>query len=115
MAKWTGLESPNFSDNEDTYETETDNMCSDEPIDLKQVNCDPNQSQEDASSDWETSKLVKSKAFRIKDILGLEENEKFATTSATANLDSNFTALNKTLTTTPNTLSMFCRNICVFF
>lgn len=91
MANWTRLESPNFSGNEDTYETEIDNVCSDEPIDLKQVNCEPNQNQEDASSDWETSKLVKTKTFRIKDILGLEENDKNAVTSISSNLDSNFT------------------------
>lgn len=97
MEKWTQLESPNYSDNEDTYDTETDNMCSDEPIDLKQVNYDPNQNHENTSNDWETSKLVKAKAFRIKDILGLEENDKFTTT---ANLDRNLTA------TTRNT-SMF--------
>ncbi|XP_055324519.1 homeobox protein ceh-30 [Sitodiplosis mosellana] len=106
MAKWTRLESPYFSDNEDTYETETDNVCSDEPIDLKQVMCNPNQCQEDASSDWETSKLVKTKAFRIKDILGLEENERIAATPSTLpNLDSNFSSLNKSSTTTPNTIT----------
>lgn len=73
MAKWTDSESAIFNENDDTYETEV-NMCPDEPIDLKQVNCDVQQ--EDTSSDWDTTKLLKSKAFRIKDILGLDENEK---------------------------------------
>lgn len=81
MEKWTQLESPNYSDNDDTYDTETDNMCLDEPIDLKQINCDPNQNHENTSSDWDTAKFVKSKAFRIKDILGLEENDKLTTTT----------------------------------
>lgn len=96
MAKWTRLESPHYSDNEDTYETETDHLCTDEPIDLKQVNCDGNQSQEDASSDWDTSKLVKSKAFRIKDILGLDESEQFVATSKIQNC---LTTLNQSSTT----------------
>ena len=111
MAKWARLESPSFSDNEDTYETDTDNVCTDEPIDLKQMMCDPNQSQEDASSDWDTSKLVKTKAFRIKDILGLEENERIGATVPSTlpnTIDSHFSDLNKSLTTTPNTIGMFC-------
>lgn len=110
MEKWTRLENPNFSDNEDTYETDTDNMCTDEPIDLKQMMCDPNQSQEDASSDWDTSKMVKTKAFRIKDILGLEENERIVATVPSKlpnTIDSNFSDLNKSLSTTPTTISMF--------
>lgn len=110
MAKWTRLESPSFSDNEDTYEMDTDIVATDEPIDLKQMMCDPNQSQEDASSDWDTSKSVKTKAFRIKDILGLEENERICATVPSTlpnTLDSNFFDLNKPLTTTPNTISMF--------
>lgn len=107
MAKWTRLESPSFSDNDDTYETETDNMCTDEPIDLKQVNSDLNQNQEDVSSDWETSKLVKTKAFRIKDILGLEENEKFTTTTSSTNINSNISVHSKSLATPSNAISMF--------
>lgn len=59
--------------NDDTYEIEINNISSDEPIDLKQVNCG-----EDTSNDWDTSKLIKTKAFRIKDILGLDEKEKLA-------------------------------------
>ncbi|XP_031631219.1 homeobox protein ceh-30 [Contarinia nasturtii] len=100
MSKWTRLESPNFSDNEDTYETETENMCADEPINLKQVNYDQNHSQEDASSDWETTKSMKTKAFRIKDILGLDDNEKMST-MPTTHLDG---TLNKsTITSSSNT------------
>lgn len=92
MANWTRMQSPSFSDNDDTFDTETYNMCSDEPIDLKQVNnCDPNQNHEDASCDWDTAKLVKSKAFRIKDILGLEDNDKLVAVS-TPNPASNFIA-----------------------
>lgn len=110
MANWTQMESPNFSDNDDTYDMDIDNMCANEPIDLKQVNkCDPNQNHEDASSDCETLKLVKSKAFRIKDILGLEENEKLNTASASS-FDENLTV------STPsslNTTSMFFSDCCV--
>lgn len=100
MANWTRLKSPQFSDNEDTYETEPDNIGSDEPINLKQVNhCDPNHNQEDSSYDWDTSKLLKAKAFRIKDILGLEENEKLANVPPKSNQNGHFVTLNKTSST----------------
>lgn len=81
MAKWMQLESPQCSsDNDDSYDIETNNMCTaDEPIDLKQVNCESHPAHEDTSnSDWDTSRLVKTKAFRIKDILGLDDNERIS-------------------------------------
>lgn len=104
MAKWTKLVSPQYSDNDDTYETDTNIVCSDEPIDLKQVNCEPNHSHEDGSCDWETSKLVKTKAFRIKDILGLDESEKLAKTPQS--IQNGLAALTKSTTTPPSAASM---------
>lgn len=97
MAEWTKIESPHYSDTDDTYDIETNNMCSDEPMDLKQVNFEPNHSQENASNDWDTSKFVKSKAFRIKDILGLDEAEKLA--KAPSTVQDSVTALAKSSTT----------------
>lgn len=104
MAEWTKVESPHYSDTDDTYDIETNNMCSEEPIDLKQVNYEPNHSHENASNDWDTSKFVKSKAFRIKDILGLDEAEKLAKTPST--IQDSVNALAKS-PTTPSMLLSF--------
>lgn len=95
MATWTHSESSIFLDKDNTFETENGNICSDKPMDLKQVICN----QEDTLSDWDTSKLVKTKAFRIKDILGLDENEKLMSTSTDGN---NFNNLKKSSTITSN-------------
>lgn len=96
MAKWMRLDSPQCSsDNDDSYDIETDNMCTanDEPIDLKQVTCGTYPAHDDqTSNDWDTSRLVKAKAFRIKDILGLDENEKFPSAKP---MPIGFTALTK--------------------
>lgn len=73
------LESPQCSDNDDSYDTGTNNKYTidAEPIDLKQVNLESQSVHEDISNNWDTSRLIKTKAFRIKDILGLDDNEKF--------------------------------------
>lgn len=99
MATWTHSESSNLFDKDNTLETENGNMCSDKPMDLKQVICN----QDDTLSDWDTSKLIKTKAFRIKDILGLDENEKLMSTSNDGN---NFKIFNKSSTITSNAPSM---------
>lgn len=94
--KWMRSESPSCSsDNDDSYDMEANTMCTmaDEPIDLKQVNCEVHQSHDDqTSNDWDTSRLVKTKAFRIKDILGLDDNEKFASAKS---MPIGFTTLTK--------------------
>lgn len=93
MAKWMHVESPQCSDNDDSYDDETNNMCSvDEPIDLKQVICESHPVHDDTSNDWDTSRLVKTKAFRIKDILGLDDNEKLASAKS---MPISFTSLAK--------------------
>lgn len=71
MEPWTKL-SDHSSDNEATNDTEID----DEPIDLKQVNRDDGRSRCDIPNDWESLRLIKAKAFSIKDILGLDDKEK---------------------------------------
>lgn len=80
MEKWKRFTEDNLNDNSDSSGSESDQMCNDEPIDLKQVTHEKHSKSIDVvsvvSNDWESLKLVKSKAFRIKDILGLEENEK---------------------------------------
>lgn len=94
-AKWMQLESPQCSsDNDDSYDMEPNDMCiADKPIDLKQVNCKVHPSHDDqTSSEWDTSRLVKTKAFRIKDILGLDDNEKFASAKS---MPIGFTTLTK--------------------
>lgn len=103
MAKCMKLESPKYSDNDDTYDTGMDIMCSDEPINLKQVNDEPNHSQEDGSCDWETSKLVKTKAFRIKDILGLDDSEKL--TRASKSIQDVFIKASNTSSAAPSMIS----------
>lgn len=94
-AKWMRLESPQCSsDNDDSYDMEPNDLCTaDKPIDLKQVNCEVHPSHDDqTSSEWDTSRLVKTKAFRIKDILGLDDNEKFASAKS---MPIGFTTLTK--------------------
>lgn len=65
----------NFSENDgvnDSSDSDSDQIC-DKPIDLKQsYKCN----QLNATNDSVLSKLVKSKAFSIKDILGLDESDK---------------------------------------
>lgn len=97
MAMWTHLENFDSLDKDEAYEIQKDNVCSDEPMDLKQV--DENKSIEKTLSDLNVSKLVKTKAFRIKDILGLDENEELA---STPDYENNFTVLRKSSTITSN-------------
>lgn len=111
MAKWMRLESPQCSsDNEDSYDIETNDMCTtaDEPIDLKQVIYESHPAHEDqTSNDWDTSRLVKTKAFRIKDILGLDDNEKFASAKS---MPIGFTTLKKVSNASSSTTvpRMYC-------
>lgn len=72
MATWMKL-SDHSSDNESTNDTE----IGDEPIDLKRVDHENHHH----SNDWESSlRLIKAKAFSIKDILGLDETDKLRST-----------------------------------
>lgn len=123
MAKWMRLESPSqcSSDNDDSYDIiETNNMCTaDEPIDLNQVNCESHPAHEDTSNDWDTSRLVKTKTFRIKDILGLDDNEKI---SSAKSMPIGFTTFATVPTTSPSTtvpsmysLILWCMWIIKFF
>lgn len=78
MEKWSRLKSDhNSSENDDTNDTE---IIDNEPIDLKQVESKHNYNHVDVDNDWESLRLIKSKAFTIKDILGLDENEKLRST-----------------------------------
>lgn len=99
MSKCTKSDIPQYSDDDDEYETETNILCSNKPIDLKRVSGEPNHSQEDISCDWETSKLVKTKAFRIKDILGLDESKQF--TKAPQSIQDAFTKASNTPSPAP--------------
>lgn len=102
MAKWMQVdESPQCSDNENSYDDEMNDMSTiDEPIDLKQVICESHPTHDDASNDWDTSRLVKTKAFRIKDILGLDDNEKLAKAKS---MPISFTTLASSPSTVPCT------------
>lgn len=71
MEPWTKL-SDHSSENDATNDTDID----DEPIDLKQVDRDNGGSRCSMPSDWESLRLIKAKAFSIKDILGLDDKEK---------------------------------------
>lgn len=112
MAKWMRLESPQCTDNDDSYDNETNNLCTaDEPIDLKQVNCESQPVNDDTSNDWDTSRLVKTKAFRIKDILGLDDNEKKL--ASAKSMPNSFTTLTKISTTSSSSTvpCMYCSHI----
>lgn len=74
MEKCRRFVANNLSENgvDDSSESDSDQNC-DKPIDLKQTyKCD----QMNATNDSVLSKLVRSKAFSIKDILGLDESDK---------------------------------------
>lgn len=74
MEKCQQFVGDNSSENgvDDSSDTDSDEIC-DKPIDLKQTyKCN----QMNATNDSVLSKLVKSKTFSIKDILGLDESEK---------------------------------------
>lgn len=95
MAMWTHLENVDSLDKGEAYEIQKNNVCSDEPMNLKQI--DENKSIKNTLSDLNVSKLVKTKAFRIKDILGLDENK-----SSTPDYENSFTVLRKSSTITSN-------------
>lgn len=97
MAMWTHLENFDFLDKDEAYEIQKDNVCSDEPMNLKLI--DENKSIKNTLSDLNVSKLVKTKAFRIKDILGLDENEQL---TSTPDYENSFTVLRKSSTITSN-------------
>lgn len=67
----------NLSENggDDSSDSDSDQIC-DKPIDLKQTYNDNKSNQLNATNDSVLSKLVKSKAFSIKDILGLDESDR---------------------------------------
>lgn len=74
MEKCQPFGTDNLSENgvDDSSDSDSDQI-SDKPIDLKQTyKCN----QLNATNDSVLSKLVKSKAFSIKDILGLDESDK---------------------------------------
>lgn len=74
MEKCQRFVANNSSENgvDDSSDSDSDQNC-DKPIDLKQTyKCD----QLNATNDSVLSKLVRSKAFSIKDILGLDESDK---------------------------------------
>lgn len=77
MEPWTKL-SDHSSENDATNDTDID----DEPIDLKQVHRDNDGSRCSMPSDWESLRLIKAKAFSIKDILGLDDKEKLRSSEA---------------------------------
>lgn len=81
METWTKL-SDHSSDNETTNDTE----IGDEPIDLKQIDHADDHNRRGESNDWKTLRLIKAKAFSIKDILGLDEKEKQRSTYSDSNV-----------------------------
>lgn len=81
METWTKL-SDHSSDNETTNDTE----IGDEPINLKQIDHVDDHTQRGEPNDWKTLRLIKAKAFSIKDILGLDEKEKQRSTYSDINV-----------------------------
>lgn len=110
MEKWSRLKSDeNSSENDDTTDTE---IIDNEPVDLKQVEPKHSYNHVDVENDWESLRLIKSKAFTIKDILGLDENEKLRSTQCN---ESDVTDLSKSSSVTLSDPSKFSLCLLIFF
>lgn len=60
------------SNRDDPHGPDSDNISVSEPINLKEIDIEHQHS----NHVWESLNLIKSKTFTIKDILGLDENDK---------------------------------------
>lgn len=72
MAKLNDCTNPNRDSRDDGSDLESDDISVTEPINLREMDFESTHN----PREWESLNLIKSKTFTIKDILGLDENEK---------------------------------------